>query len=55
MKAIFEVEFNQNSMIDSESLKKEYGNDLLLCMKELYDSDGMGIFDKELKLIRLKK
>jgi hypothetical protein len=55
MKAIFEIKFNQNDMIDLESLEKEYGNDLLLCMKELYDSDGMGIFNEELKLIRIEK
>ena len=54
MKAILEVEFDENDMISKDDLKLFYNNDLLKCMKNLFKEDGIGIFDNELKLIDIK-
>ena len=55
MKAIFEVEFMAEDMIDQESLDKMYKGSWLRCMRSLYKSEGFGIFDKELKLVGVEK
>ena len=55
MKAILEVEFKQSDMIDRKSLKEEFDNDMLKFMKWLFKDDSVGIFNKEIKLIDIKK
>lgn len=53
MKAIFEVEFDSGIMYDKKALKKECNNSWFIAMKRLYKSDGIGIFDRELKLKKI--
>ncbi len=56
MKAVFEVEFDEDMMIDAESLGKEFSNDWMKFMEYLIDSDGLGIFDPEnFKLVAIKE
>lgn len=55
MKAVFEVEFKMSEMIDRKTLKEQYKGSLLKCMRWLYDNEGLGIFDKDFKLTKLKK
>lgn len=52
-KAIFEVVFDPEMMIDPDSLQEVYGGDWLAFMKEMYQEDGLGIFDKELNLVQV--
>ncbi len=54
-KAILEVEFNEADMVDKETLKADYNNDLLRVMQELYDFDGFGVFNEDIKLVRIEK
>lgn len=54
-KAILEVEFNEAEMVDKETLKVDYNNDLLRVMQELYDFDGFGVFNEDIKLVRIEK
>ncbi len=54
-KAILEVEFNEAEMVDKETLKADYNNDLLRVMQELYDFDGFGVFNEDIKLVRIEK
>ena len=53
MKAIFEVEFNPDDMCDPLTLKEFYSNSWLECMKYLFKEDGIGIFENDLKLIKV--
>ena len=55
MKAIFEMKFKQSDMIDRKSLKEDFDNDITKLMKYLYEEDDLGIFDDELKLIKIIK
>ena len=52
-KAIFEVEFEPDDMIGEEDLKEFYDNDWLKCMKDLYEDEGMGVFDEPFKLVKI--
>ena len=52
MKAIFEVEFDPKFMAD-ESDVAEHGG-WLETMQYLYNENDMGIFDNELKLVRVE-
>lgn len=55
MIAVFELEFESEDMWDQDSIKKEYKDDWLKAMQYLYESDGLGIFEEELKLIEVKR
>lgn len=54
MKAVLEVRFDPETMIDSSSLKTEWNNDLLKLMKWLFKEENIGIFEEEIKLIGVK-
>lgn len=54
MKAIFEIEFDKDLIIDEEALNEYYGGDMLKVMQELWDEDGEGIFDERPKLVRVE-
>lgn len=51
MKAVFEVEFDENFMISDEDLKECFDGDFLKFMQELFKEEGFGIFDEEIKLV----
>lgn len=51
MKAVFEVEFDEENMISEEDLKECFDGDLLKFMQELFKEEGFGIFDSEIKLV----
>ena len=51
--AVFEVEFEEDDMISKDDLKIFYNGDLLRCMKVLFKDEGIGIFDKEIKLVNI--
>jgi len=51
MKAIFEVEFDEEFMISEEDLKEYFNGDFLKFMQELFKEEGFGIFDNEIKLV----
>jgi hypothetical protein len=53
-KIIFEVEFETEDMCDKETLKKEYRSDWNRLMRYLYKSEGLGLFSKPLKFIKVK-
>jgi len=53
MKAIFEVEFDPDFMIDDESLQQDFGGDWNKCIAEMYKDEGLGAFD-ELKFVRVE-
>jgi len=53
--AVLEVEFESDDMWDQESLEKEMDGDWLKAMTELFDSDGIGIFDNDLILVAIKE
>ena len=55
MTAVFEVKFDPEDMCDKETVKKEFNGSYLKLMKWLYKNDGIGIFDKDLKLVGLLK
>ena len=52
MKAIFEVEFDHEIMADDISVEEIGG--WLAMMQWLYEQEGLGIFENELKLIEVK-
>ena len=52
MKAIFEVEFDPDIMADDVSVEEIGG--WLAMMQWLYEQEGLGIFENELKLIEVK-
>ena len=51
--AVFEVEFEEDDMISKDDLKIFYNDDLLRYMKVLFKDEGIGIFDKEIKLVNI--
>ena len=53
MKAIFEVEFDPNVMADEDEVNEIGG--WTETMQWLYLNNGLGIFDKELKLVRVEE
>jgi hypothetical protein len=53
-KAVLEVVFIQEDMIDEETLRTEYNNNLLKVMKELFKCAGFRIFDQPIKLVAIK-
>ena len=55
MKAIFEVDFDNDMMIDQKTLNDIYDGDWMKLMQELYQLEGMGIFEKEIKLIEVRE
>lgn len=55
MKAVFEVEFDKESMISEEDLKECFDGDFLKFMQELFKEEGFGIFDKEIKLVDISE
>lgn len=52
-KVIFEVEFETETMCDEQTLKEDYKNDWNKLMKYLYKEEGLGIFNKPLKFIKV--
>lgn len=52
MKAIFEVEFDPETMEDEDQVKEMGG--WLAMMQWLYGEEGFGIFENEVKLIEVK-
>jgi hypothetical protein len=54
MKAIFEVEFDKDMMIDQKTLDDIYNGSWFELIKELYAMEGMGIFENELKLVAIE-
>ena len=52
MKAVFEVEFDPEIMADDISVEEIGG--WLAMMQWLYEQEGLGIFENELKLIEVK-
>ena len=55
MKAIFEVKFKIKDMCDKKTLKEDFNGSWLKVIKYLYKEEGMGIFNNELKLIKVIK
>ena len=55
MKAILEVEFDKDMMIDQESLDQDFGGDWLKFMQWMFKEDGIGIFEEEIKLIEVRE
>lgn len=55
MKAIFEVEFDEEFMISDEDLKEYFDGNLLKFMQALFKEEGFGIFDREIKLVDIKE
>lgn len=53
--AVFEVEFDEDDMISKDDLALFYSGDLFRCMKVLFKEEGLGIFDKEIKLVAIKE
>lgn len=53
MKAIFEAEFDPNIMADEDQVNEIGG--WTETMQWLYLENGLGIFDKELKLVRVEE
>ena len=53
MKAIFEVEFDPNIMADEDEVNAVGGWTEM--MQWLYLNEGLGIFDEELKLVRVEE
>lgn len=54
MKAVFEVIFDSKHMWDDSDLKG-FKSGPLGVMKYLYREEGLGIFNKDLKLVAVKK
>jgi hypothetical protein len=54
MKAIFEVEFDPDIMVDQETLDEDFGGDWLTFMQWLYAEEGLGIFSEELRLVGVR-
>ncbi len=55
MKAIFEVNFKAKDMCDKKTLKDEYNNSWTKLIKDLYKDESLGMFNEELKLIKVIK
>ena len=54
MKAILEVEFDKDMMIDQESLDKEFNGDWLKFMQWMFKEESIGMFEEEIKLIEVR-
>ena len=52
--AILEAEFDTDIMISDEDLKEFWNNDWLKFMKDMYESENVGLFD-EIKLVGIKE
>lgn len=50
--AVFKAEFESEDMISEEDLKEFWNNDWLKFMKEIYEDEGIGIFD-EIELVEI--
>lgn len=48
--AVLQAEFDSDIMICDEDLKKYYNNDWLKFMEELFEDEGIGLFD-DIKLV----
>lgn len=56
MKAILEVEFSKDSIVDEANLWAEYGGDWHKRIESFMDSDGLGIFNvDDIKLVRVEE
>ena len=53
IKMVFEVFVPLNTMVDEETLKKEYKNDIHRLAKWLYKEEGFW-WDEKMKLIKIK-
>lgn len=57
MKAIFEIEFNVDFLIDRESLDSEYGGSYFNCLKNLLEENAITIYDltsEDIKLLEVR-
>jgi len=50
--AVFQAKFEEDEMISKEDLKEFWNNDLLKFMKEIYEDEGIGIFD-DIELVEI--
>lgn len=50
MKAYFEIEFEPDMMCDQETVDDKYGGSWFQLIKFLYENEGLGIFENDLKL-----
>lgn len=50
--AVFKAEFESEDMISQEELEEYWDNDWLKFMKEIYEDEGIGIFD-EIELVEI--
>lgn len=50
--AVFQAKFEEDDMISKEDLKEFWNNDLLKFMKEIYEDEGIGIFD-DIELVEI--
>lgn len=50
-KAILEVEFDADMMIDQEALDESFDGDWVKYMRWLLEQEDMGIFEEEIKLV----
>lgn len=55
MKAILVVEFNKSHMCDQKTVDEQYDGSWLKLMKFLYAQEGIGIFVKQPKLIKVEE
>ena len=55
MKAIFEVEFDHKLMCSPEDLTREYEGSWFKCIQYLFSEEGMGMFENDLKLIKVEE
>lgn len=51
--AVLEIEFNPDEMWDEEDAIREHGS-YFEAMQWLYDQEGLGMFDEEIKLVDIK-
>lgn len=50
-KAILEVEFDPDMMIDQEALDESFDGDWVKYMRWLLEQEDMGIFEEKIKLV----
>lgn len=49
--AVLQVEFDTDIMISDEDLKKYWDNNWLKLMQDLFEDEGIGLFDEQIKLV----
>jgi len=54
IKVTIEHILDTDSVIDEKTLKSDYDGDWLKLMKEMYEFEGMGIFDNKGKITKVE-